>query len=63
MKTLLDVFFIVFCWASIVMFAYEAHLHIDEIKNQDLKIIAHTIYYSMGAIVMTLAFIAEYLKK
>jgi len=63
LKPMLDIFFIVFCWATIVIFAYEAQLHIDEIKNQDLKIVTHTIYYSMGAIVVTLAFVAEYLKK
>jgi len=63
MKSLLDIFFIVFCWATIVMCAYNAQLHIDEIKNQDLRIIAHIIYYSMGAIVVTLAFVVEYLKK
>ena len=63
LKPMLDIFFVVFCWATIVMCAYNAQVHIDEIKNQDLKIIAHTIYYSMGTIVVTLAFVAEYLKK
>jgi len=63
MKTLLDVFFVVFCWVAIVVCIYEAQAHINNIKNQDLKIIADTIFYSASAVIVTLAFVAEYLKK
>jgi len=57
------ILFVVFCWVIIMFNVYAAGQSLKLINNNDIKLLANVIFYSAGAIIVTLAFIAEYLRK
>ena len=57
------ILFIIFCWGVIIFMLYTATQNIKLIKSTDIKLLANVIFYSISAIIITLAFIAEYLRK
>ena len=57
------VIFIIMCWVFIVLNFYYAHSAIQKITDFNLKMLANVIFFLFSALVIVIAFIAEYLKK
>jgi len=57
------ILFIIFCWGIIIFMLYTATQNIKLIKSTDIKLLANVIFYSISAVIVTLTFIVEYLKK
>lgn len=55
--------FIITCWLLIVVNFFQAHLAIQKITDNNLKILANVIFFLFAGLIITLAFLAEYLKK
>ncbi len=55
--------FIIFVWFFIVLSCYQAYLHIEKITNNDLKNFENVMFFLVTAIILSIAFLAEYLKK
>ena len=57
------VIFIIMCWVLIILNFYYAHLATQKITDFNLKMLANVIFFLFSALIIAIAFLAEYLKK